>query len=201
MQKYYSKILESAIKDFNQLPGIGEKTAMRLVLHLLKQNKINIKNFGNNIIKLAENIKYCEICNNISDNEICEICIDEKRNKQQICVVETIKDLIAIENTLQYKGLYFVIGGKISPSQGISPSDINIEKLIKKIQQNEIDEVILAISTTMEGETTKLYIYKKLSAYNIKITTLAKGIAIGDELEYIDEITLANSIANRVIFV
>lgn len=200
VNSYPSKLLEKAVNEFSKLPGIGNKTAFRLVMHLLKQGKLNVAEFANSLITLSEEIKYCKLCHNISDNDICEICSDPKRDSTLLCVVESVKDVMAIENTHQYKGMYHVLGGLISPMDGISPSDLNITTLEEKALSNNFREIILALSTTMEGDTTNFYIYKKLSKFDVEISTIARGIAIGDELEYADEITLGKSIANRIHF-
>lgn len=199
-QLYSSSLLENAVNEFAKLPGIGRKTALRLVLHLLKQTEAEVETFGNAFIALRREIVYCSVCHNISDTEVCQICSNPGRDHQTICVVENIKDVMTIENTRQFRGLYHVLGGIISPMDGVGPNDLEIESLIKRVQENEINEVILALSTTMEGDTTNFYIFRKLSPSNVKITTIARGIAIGDELEYADEVTLGRSIVNRVEF-
>ena len=197
---YSSKIFDNAVDEFSQLPGVGKRTAARLVLHLLKQEKGNIIKFGIALTALANDIKYCKTCYNISDTEICSICEDKSRDNSTICVVENIKDVIAIENTEQYNGVYHVLGGILSPMDGIGPSDLNIKSLEKRVAENKINEVILAISSTMEGDTTNFYLHKKLSNNQIKISIIARGVAFGDELEYADEITLGRSIVNRQNF-
>jgi len=197
---YPSKLLGNAVNEFASLPGIGKKTAFRLVMHLLRQNESDVERFGESIIKLKKEIKYCKICFNISDNDICDICSDRSRDRSLICIVENIRDVIAIENTGQYRGLYHVLGGIISPMDGIGLSDLNIDQLEEKVKSGNIGEVIFALSTTMEGDTTNYYIYRRLVPYNIKITSLSRGVAIGDELEYTDEITLGRSIINRTPF-
>ncbi len=199
-QLYSSSLLENAVNEFAKLPGIGRKTALRLVLHLLKQTEAEVETFGNAFIALRREIVYCSVCHNISDTEVCQICSNPGRDHQTICVVENIKDVMTIENTRQFRGLYHVLGGIISPMDGVGPNDLEIESLVKRVQENEINEVILALSTTMEGDTTNFYIFRKLSPSNVKITTIARGIAIGDELEYADEVTLGRSIVNRVEF-
>jgi recombination protein RecR len=198
---YSSKLLENAVNEFASLPGIGRKTAFRLVMNLLKRDSEEVKRFGESLIRLHEEIHYCKICHNISDTEICNICSDKNRDKSLICVVENIQDVQAIENTRQFKGLYHVLGGIISPIDGIGPSDLKIDSLEEKASQGEINEIIFALSTTMEGDTTNYYLYKRLNKYNIRLTTLARGVAIGDELEYTDEITLGRSIMNRTPFI
>lgn len=199
-QQYSSTLLENSVNEFAKLPGIGRKTALRLVLHLLKQPEAEVETFGSTFIRLRKEITYCKVCHNISDTEVCHICANPSRDKQTVCVVENIKDVMSIENTQQYKGLYHVLGGIISPMDGIGPNDLEIDSLVKRIQQEEVQEVILALSTTMEGDTTNFYIFRKLSPSGVKITTIARGIAIGDELEYADEVTLGRSILNRVEF-
>ena len=200
LQHYSSRLLENAVNEFAKLPGIGRKTALRLVLHLLKQTEAEVETFGNAFIALRREIVYCSVCHNISDTEVCQICSNPGRDHQTICVVENIKDVMTIENTRQFRGLYHVLGGIISPMDGVGPNDLEIESLMRRVQENEINEVILALSTTMEGDTTNFYIFRKLSPSNVKITTIARGIAIGDELEYADEVTLGRSIVNRVEF-
>ncbi|HUX55938.1 MAG TPA: recombination mediator RecR [Bacteroidales bacterium] len=195
--EFPSRLLENAVNEFASLPGVGRKTAFRLVMNLLRRDSVAVKRFGESIIRLHEDIHYCKICNNISDSEICTICNDEKRDKSVICVVESIQDVMAIENTRQFKGLYHVLGGIISPIDGIGPSDLKIDSLEDKVKEGGINEIIFALSTTMEGDTTNYYLYKRLNKYNIGLTTLASGVAIGDELEYTDEITLGRAIINR----
>jgi len=197
---YPSKLLENAVNEFASLPGIGKKTAFRLVMHLLRQNESEVERFGESIIKLKKEVKYCKICFNISDNEVCDICSDRSRDRSLICVVENIRDVIAIENTGQYRGLYHVLGGIISPMDGIGPSDLNIDQLEEKVKAGDVQEIIFALSTTMEGDTTNYYIYKRLQPYDLSITSLSRGVAVGDELEYTDEITLGRSIVNRTPF-
>jgi len=200
VQQFSSSLLENAVNEFAKLPGIGRKTALRLVLHLLKQSEHEVDVFGNSFIKLRKEIVYCKLCHNISDTEVCHICNNPSRDHETVCVVENIKDVMSIENTQQFRGLYHVLGGIISPMDGIGPSDLEIESLIQRVQHENVKEVILALSTTMEGDTTNFYIFRKLAPLNIKITTIARGIAIGDELEYADEVTLGRSILNRVEF-
>ena len=199
-QQYSSLLLENAVQEFAKLPGIGRKTALRLVLHLLKESDEEVENFGNSIIRLRKEIVYCKICHNISDSEICDICSNLSRDRSVVCVVENIKDVITIENTQQFRGLYHVLGGIISPMDGIGPKDLEIDSLLQRVENDGIKEVILALSTTMEGDTTNFYLYRKLEPFHIKITTLARGVSIGDELEYADEITLGRSIQNRIEF-
>jgi recombination protein RecR len=198
IDKYPSKLLENAVNEFSKLPGIGRKSALRLVLHLLKQDVEAVNYFGNSLIQLRNEIKHCRICHNITDFEICPICNNHSRNRSVICVVENIRDVMSIENTQQFNGLYHVLGGIISPMDGIGPADIEIESLIKRVEKGEIIEIILALSTTMEGDTTNFYIYRKLKDKEVRLTTLARGVSVGDELEYTDEITLGRSLANRV---
>ncbi|MEE4116899.1 MAG: recombination mediator RecR [Marinilabiliaceae bacterium] len=200
VNEFPSRLLENAVSEFSSLPGIGRKTALRLVMHLLRQSEIDVERFGENIIRLKKEVHYCSKCHNISDSEICDICNDSTRDESLLCVVENIRDVIAIENTGQYRGLYHVLGGIISPMDGIGPSDLNITSLEEKVKSGTIREVILALSTTMEGDTTNFYIYRKIGLNKLKITTLSRGVAIGDELEYTDEITLGRSIINRTPF-
>jgi len=197
---YPSVLLKDAVDELAKLPGIGKKTALRLALHLLKEDKKSVELFGNSIIKMRNEIIYCSVCHNISDKEVCQICSSAKRDSSIICVVESTKDVMAIESTQQYKGLYHVLGGVISPMDGIGPSDLNIKTLEQRITKNNIKEVIFALSTTMEGDTTNFYLYKKLGKLNTKITTLSRGVSIGDELEYADQITLGRSILGRTDF-
>ncbi len=195
--EYPSKLLENAVNEFSSLPGIGRKTAFRLVMNLLKRDSEEVKRFGESIIRLHREIHYCRTCHNISDSETCSICSDEKRDRSLICIVENIQDVMAIENTRQYRGVYHVLGGVISPVDGIGPSDLKIDSLEEKVKNGGISEVILALSTTMEGDTTNFYLFRRLNKYNVFLTTLARGVAIGDELEYTDEITLGRAISNR----
>ena len=195
--EFPSRLLENAVNEFASLPGVGRKTAFRLVMNLLRRNSEDVLRFGESIIKLHREIHYCKICNNISDTEVCNICNDENRDKTVICVVENIQDVMAIENTRQFKGLYHVLGGIISPIDGIGPSNLKIDSLEKKVMGGGIREIIFALSATMEGDTTNYYLFKRLNKYNTVLTTLARGVAIGDELEYIDEITLGRAINNR----
>ncbi len=199
---YPSKLLEDAVEEFSKLPGIGKKTALRLVLHLLRQEPTESELLGNAIIHLRKEILHCKSCHNLSDTEICHICANPDRDKSTICVVENIRDVMSIENTHQYSGIYHVLGGIISPMEGIGPGDLTLSALIEKVSdpEGEIKELILALPTTMEGDTTNFYIYKKLKDINIRLTTIARGIAIGDDLEYADEITLGRSIVNRTDF-
>lgn len=198
--EFPSRLLENAVNEFASLPGIGRKSALRLVMHLLRRSEADVERFGESIIKLKKEVHYCRICNNISDSETCSICSDNNRNNGLVCVVENIRDVLAIENTGQFRGLYHVLGGIISPMDGIGPADLRIADLEERVAAGDISEVILALSTTMEGDTTNFYLYRKLSQYNITISTLSRGVAIGDELEYTDEITLGRSIVNRTPF-
>ncbi|NLN29918.1 MAG: recombination protein RecR [Bacteroidales bacterium] len=195
--EFPSRLLENAVNEFASLPGIGRKTAFRLVMNLLRRDQNEVIRFGESIIRLRSEIKYCSVCHNISDTDICNICSDTKRDRSVICVVENIQDVMAVENTRQYRGLYHVLGGIISPIDGIGPADLNIDSLEAKVQSGTINEIILALSATMEGDTTNFYLYRKLGKYNPLITTLARGVAVGDELEYTDEITLGKAINNR----
>ena len=195
--EFPSKLLENAVNEFASLPGIGRKTAFRLVMNLLRRDSEEVRRFGESIVKLHGEIHYCTICNNISDTATCSICKDANRDKSLVCVVENIQDVMAIENTRQYKGLYHVLGGIISPIDGIGPSDLKIDSLEEKVKSGGIKEVILALSTTMEGDTTNFYLYKRLHKYDFSLTTLARGVAVGDELEYTDEVTLGRAITNR----
>lgn len=198
--QYSSQLLESAVNEFAKLPGIGRKTALRLVLHLLKQDKDTVHSFSDAVRKLRDEIKHCSKCNNISDSDICDICTNPRRDTSTICVVESIRDVMAIENTQQYNGVYHVLGGVISPMDGIGPDDLNINSLEERVKSNPVSEIILALSTTMEGDTTNFYIYKKLAGTQASISTIARGVSVGDELEYADEITLGRSLVNRVPF-
>ncbi len=198
MNSYSSKLVESAVNELAKLPGIGKKTALRLVLHLLKKEDIVSIALGNSIIKMRNEIMFCNECFNISDSELCEICANHNRAKETICVVEDIRDVMAIENTGQYKGVYHILGGIISPMDGIGPNDLQIDSLVNRVAQGNIQEIIMALSTTIEGDTTNFYIYKKLKDLGVTISTIARGIAIGDELEYTDEVTLGRSILNRM---
>ena len=195
---YSSKLLEQAVEEFSKLPGIGKKTALRLVLNLLKREKDEVNRFAMALKNLRDEIRYCKECHNISDIEICQLCSNPHRDGTTLCVVEEIRDVMAVENTQQYKGLYHVLGGVISPMEGIGPQHLTIESLLQKIESGKVKEIIFALSTTMEGDTTNFYIFKKLKNYSVRISTIARGIAFGDELEYADEITLGRSIANRL---
>lgn len=195
-----NKLLEESIQQFMSLPGIGRKTAQRFVLHLLRKSLEDVTNFTETIQRMKENIKFCHVCNNISENDICEICANPNRDHTTICVVENINDVMAIEATAQYNGTYHVLGGVISPMDGISPTDLHIADLVERASSGEINEIILALPTTMEGETSNYYINKKLLSTGVKVTVIAKGIAVGEELQYTDEITLSQAIKNRKPF-
>ena len=195
-----SQLLEKAVGELSKLPGIGRKTALRLALHLLRKDASEAKALGEAIIEMRENISYCKHCHNISEEETCPICGDPKRDRTTICVVENVKDVITIEATHQHRGLYHVLGGLISPLDGIAPSDIEIESLIERVKKEETQEVILALSPTIEGDTTNFYIYRKLNDLPVKVTMLARGLSLGNELEYTDELTLGKSIQNRIPF-
>lgn len=200
IQKYPSVLLENAVNEFAKLPGIGRKTALRLVLHALKRSPEEVEAFGNSIITLRNEINYCKVCHNICDDDICAICRDISRDPSTVCVVENIKEVMAIENTGQFRGLYHVLGGIISPMDGIGPSNLQVASLVDRVKSGEVKEIILALSTTMEGDTTNFYIYRKLSGIEVKISIIARGISVGDEIEYADEITLGRSIINRTNF-
>ena len=195
---FSSKLLEQAVEEFSKLPGIGKKTALRLVLNMLKREKGEVNRFATAIKDLREGIRYCIKCHNISDVEVCQLCANPSRDASILCIVEDIRYVMAVENTQQFKGLYHVLGGVISPMEGIGPNDLSIESLIKKVANGEVTEIIFALSSTMEGDTTNFYIFKKLINYTIKVSTISRGIAFGDELEYADEITLGRSIVNRL---
>ncbi|NOU17413.1 MAG: recombination protein RecR [Bacteroidales bacterium] len=200
VQNYPSKLLENAVEEFAKLPGIGRKTALRLVLHLLRQNTDDVDRFSQTITQLRHEVKHCKMCNNISDTDVCSICSNPRRDYATLCVVENIKDVMSIENTHQYNGLYFVLGGVISPMDGIGPADLKIDQLMNKIAEGNVKEIIMALSATMEGDTTNFFIYKKLKQYPVTISAIARGVAFGDELEFTDEITLGRAIINRVKF-
>lgn len=195
---YSSKLVEEAVGELSKLPGIGKRTAMRLALHLLKQEVSFSERLGNSIINMRTNIRFCKHCHNISDQEVCEICSNPRRDGKLLCVVEDIRDVMAIENTGQFQGLYHVLGGLISPMDGVSPSDLTIDKLTARIQEEEVEEIILALAATVEGDTTNFYIYKQIKPFTLKVSTIARGIAIGDEIEFADEITLGRSIIGRL---
>ncbi len=197
---FSSKLLENAVYEMSQLPGIGKRTALRLVLHLLKQPNEQTQRLSSALQTLRSTVKFCSSCHNISDVELCEICANPKRDETLVCVVEDIRDVMAIENTGQFKGLYHVLGGKISPMEGVGPQDLTIQSLVNKAKEGKIKELIFALSSTMEGDTTNFYIYKQLDGLEISTSTIARGIAVGDELEYADEVTLGRSIVNRIPF-
>ncbi len=199
-QQYPSALLEKAVNEFAKLPGIGRKTAMRLVLHLLRQDKTTVDAFGGSIITLKNEVKYCECCHNISDSTRCQICASPQRDHSVVCVVENIRDVMAIEATQQFHGVYHVLGGIISPMDGVGPNDLEIPSLIERVNSGGVKEVIFALSTTMEGDTTNFYIYRKLEEAPVKMSILARGVSVGDELAYADEITLGRSIINRTQF-
>jgi len=199
--QYQSQLLENAVDEFAKLPGVGRKTALRLVLHLLRQDTERAVRLGESVIRLRQEVKYCNKCFNICDSETCSICSDPRRDSSTICVVENIKEVMVVEKTRQFHGLYHVLGGLISPMDGIGPQQLQIDSLVERVKQGEVNEIILALSTTMEGDTTNFYIFRKLAQFpDIKITTLARGVSVGDEIEYADEITLGKSITNRVLF-
>ena len=200
MQSYPSQLLEKAVAEFSKLPGVGRKTALRLVLHLLRQPCDEVEEFAEAIARVRKDIRHCSVCHNISDTEVCPICSDPRRDKSVICVVENIQDVMAVENTQQFHGLYHVLGGIISPMDGIGPSDIEIDSLVERVSQGGVEEVILALASTMEGDTTNFYIQRKLQPLGVKISVIARGISVGDELEYTDEVTLGRSIQNRTLF-
>lgn len=185
------------MNEFSRLPGVGKRTALRFVLHLMKQDPAEVNRFGNAFIRLRSELRYCGQCHNVSDHPLCEVCANPHRDHSLVCVVEDIRDVMAIENTQQYRGVYHVLGGIISPMDGIGPSDLNIESLVQKSASGSVKEVIMALSTTMEGDTTNFYIYRRLKEFQLAVTTIARGISIGDELEYADEVTLGRSIVNR----
>ena len=200
IQQYPSRLLESAVQEFSKLPGIGRKTALRLVLYMLRMEHEEVSRFTESLDKLKNEVKFCRVCHNISDQDICPICSDDRRDASTICVVENIQDVMAVENTQQFTGLYHVLGGLISPMDGIGPSDLEIDSLVQRVSDGGIKEVILALSSTMEGDTTNFYIFRKLADYDVKVSIIARGIAVGNELEYTDEVTLGRSIQNRVPF-
>ena len=193
-----SKLVENAVEQLSRLPGIGKRSALRLVLHLLKQEKSSVERFGDSFIQLIQNISYCTSCFSIADSQLCEVCADKNREQTTICIVEDVRVMMAIENTMQFKGIYHVLGGLISPMDGIGPNDLRIEELIKKVEKGNINEVIFALSTTMEGDTTNYYLFRRLKDSRVKISSIARGIAIGDELEYTDELTLGTALSSRM---
>ena len=198
--EFSSKLLERAVNEMSQLPGIGKRTALRLVLHMLRQPKEQTLALTEALQTMRKDIKFCKSCHNISDVDMCDICSNPNRNEAIICVVEDVRDVMAIENTSSFKGLYHVLGGKISPMDGVGPHDLNIESLVEKVKLGNVKELIFALSSTMEGDTTNFYIYRKIQEYNVLTSTIARGISVGDELEYADEITLGRSIINRIPF-
>ena len=198
--EFPSKLVENAVNEMSQLPGIGKRTALRLVLHLLKQPREQIELLSSALTTMRNDIQYCKECNTISDDEICGICSSGSRDKSLICVVEDVRDVMAIENTGMYKGVYHVLGGKISPIEGIGPSQLKITSLVEKVKEGQINEIIFALSSTMEGDTTNFYIFRQIKEYGVKTSTIARGIAVGDELEYADEVTLGRSLLNRIPF-
>lgn len=196
--EFTSKLIEQAVNHFSSLPGVGKKSALRYVLHLIKQNSEDVVQFSETLKSLKEDLKFCKNCCTISDNDICDVCNNSNRNHGLICVVQDYRDVMAIENTGLYKGVYHVLGGLISPMEGIGPSHLNLELLISRVSSQQVKEIILALNATMEGETTSFFIYKKLASYDVTVSAIARGIAVGDELEYTDEVTLGRSITNRV---
>ena len=200
VQQYSSQLLEKAVAEFSKLPGIGRKTALRLVLHLLRREESDVECFTTAVSKLRREVRYCRVCHNISDTELCPLCSDPRRDTTTVCVVENVQDVMAIENTQQYHGLYHVLGGIISPMDGVGPGDIEIDSLVERVAEGGIKEVILALSSTMEGDTTNFYIFRKLADMDVRISVIARGISVGDEIEYPDEVTLGRSIVNRTEF-
>ena len=199
-RQYSSLLLDKAVGEFAKLPGIGRKTALRLVLHLLKQTDADVASFTDAITTMKHDVRYCRVCHNVSDSELCPICADSRRDSSQVCVVENIRDVMAIENTMQYHGLYHVLGGILSPMDGIGPADIEIDSLVSRVAEGGVTEVILALSPTMEGDTTNFYISRRLRGYDVRLSVIARGIAVGNELEYADEVTLGRSILKRTPF-
>ncbi len=200
-QEFASSLLENAVSEFAKLPGIGRKTALRLVLHLLKRDKADVEQFASAMVKLRSEIRYCRVCHNISESEVCPICSNPSRDTSTVCVVENVKDVMSIENTHQHHGLYHVLGGLISPMDGVGPQDIEIDSLVDRVKAGGVKEVILALSATMEGDTTNFYIFRRLAPYpDVKITMLARGVSVGNEIEYTDDLTLGRSIQNRILF-
>ena len=198
--EFSSKLLEKAVNEMSQLPGIGKRTALRLVLHMLRQPQQQTEDLAHALQKMRQEIKFCKSCHNISDVELCEICSNPHRDESLICVVEDIRDVMAIENTSSFRGLYHVLNGKISPMDGIGPNDLNVKSLVAKVKTGDVKELIFALSSTMEGDTTNFYIYRQIQDYEVKTSTISRGIAVGDELEYADEVTLGRSILNRIPF-
>ena len=200
MQQYPSQLLERAVAAFSQLPGVGRKTALRLVLHLLRQPLEDVDGFAEAVLRVKHDVKHCKVCHNISDNEVCTICTDPRRDASLVCVVENVQDVMAIENTQQFHGLYHVLGGIISPMDGIGPNDLEIDSLVERVKEGTVKEIILALASTMEGDTTNFYISRKLKDTDVSLSVIARGISVGDELEYTDEVTLGRSILNRTPF-
>ena len=198
--RYSSQLLEKAVMEINRLPGIGSKTALRLALHLLRQEPERVEALADSLVEMRRGVHYCQVCYNICDEELCEICSNPTRDSRLVCVVENVQDVMAIENTMQYRGLYHVLGGVISPIDGIGPSDLQIESLVERVRKGGVEEVILALSPTMEGDTTNYYIYRKLEEFDVKVTVIARGIAQNDELQYTDEVTLGRALAGRIPF-
>ena len=200
IQQYPSQLLERAVAEFSKLPGVGRKTALRHVLHMLRQDEDEVVRFAEAVVRLKKEVKYCKKCHNISDTDICPICADQRRDGSTVCVVESIQDVMAIENTQQYHGLYHVLGGIISPMDGIGPGDIEIDSLVSRVEAGGVEEVILALSSTMEGDTTNFYIFRRLMHNDVRVSVIARGISVGNEIEYTDEVTLGRSIQNRTPF-
>ncbi len=198
--QYPSRLLEKAVDEFTRLPGIGRKTALRLVLHLLRQDKADVERFAASVAEMRRNVMFCSVCHNVSDTEICPICANPKRDRTTVCVVENVQDVMAVENTQQFNGLYHVLGGVISPMDGMGPGDLEIDSLAERVAAGGVGEVILALSPTMEGDATNFYISRKLAPYDVRLSVIARGIAVGDELEYADEVTLGRSLVNRTPF-
>ncbi len=199
-QQYPSRLLEKAVGEFSRLPGIGRKTALRLVLHLLRQDKADVERFAETVAEMRRSVKFCSVCHNVSDTDVCPVCSNPKRDKTTVCVVENVQDVMAVENTQQFNGLYHVLGGVISPMDGMGPGDIEIDSLVARVAAGGINEVILALSPTMEGDATNFYVSRKLAPYKVRLSVIARGIAVGDELEYADEVTLGRSLINRTPF-
>ncbi len=200
MEQYPSKLIEDAVNAMSSLPGVGKRTALRLVLNLLKRDPFEVENFASAFTRMRNEIKFCTQCHNIADGDLCGVCSDTRRDTTIICVVENLRDVMAIENTMSFRGVYHLLGGIISPMDGVGPADLNIESLMRRISAGHVNEVILALSATMEGDTTNFYIFKKLGGLDVKVTTIARGVPVGDELEYTDEVTLGRSIANRIMY-
>lgn len=199
-QQYPSRLLEKAVGEFSRLPGIGRKTALRLALHLLRQDKADVERFAETVADMRRSVKFCSVCHNVSDTDVCPICSNRKRDQSTVCVVENVQDVMAVENTQQFNGLYHVLGGVISPMDGMGPGDLEIDSLVARVAAGGVNEVILALSPTMEGDATNFYISRKLAPYDVRLSVIARGIAVGDELEYADEVTLGRSLINRTPF-